>query len=73
MMNSGQFVEYLKRKLMGAMLERAQNNWAEGKATPQQILTMGALLDPEALTIGFVRRFTEYKRPALIFRNIERL
>ena len=63
----------LKRKLMGAMVERAQNSWAEGKATPQQILSMGALLDPEALTIGFVRRFTEYKRPALIFHNIERL
>jgi starch phosphorylase len=31
------------------------------------------LLNSEALTIGFVRRFTEYKRPTLVFRDIERL
>ncbi|MEW6755330.1 MAG: alpha-glucan family phosphorylase [Candidatus Latescibacterota bacterium] len=31
------------------------------------------LLDPEALTIGFARRFATYKRGNLIFRNIERL
>ncbi len=34
---------------------------------------MGSLLDAEILTIGFVRRFAEYKRPALIFSDIERL
>jgi starch phosphorylase len=34
---------------------------------------MGALLDPEALTVAFVRRFTEYKRATLVFRDIERL
>ncbi|MFH1263981.1 MAG: alpha-glucan family phosphorylase [Pseudomonadota bacterium] len=30
-------------------------------------------LNPEALTIGFGRRFVEYKRPALIFRDPDRL
>jgi len=34
---------------------------------------MGGLLHPECLTIGFVRRFAEYKRPALIFKDLERL
>jgi len=34
---------------------------------------MGVLLVPEALTIGFGRRFTEYKRSSLIFRDIERI
>ena len=65
--------QLLKRKLMGAILERAQKRWAEGEVTAQQVLAMGALLDPEVLTIGFVRRFAEYKRPALIFQDIERL
>jgi starch phosphorylase len=65
--------QLLKRKLLGAMLERTQKSWAEGKETPQQMLAAGALLDPDALTIGFVRRFTEYKRPALIFQDTERL
>ena len=36
-------------------------------------LAAGALLDPEALTIGFARRFAMYKRSDLIFRDIERI
>ena len=31
------------------------------------------VLDPEALTIGFARRFATYKRGNLIFRNLERI
>jgi len=31
------------------------------------------MLDPTALTIGFARRFTGYKRPDLVFRDIDRL
>jgi starch phosphorylase len=30
-------------------------------------------LDPDALTIGFARRFVPYKRPDLLFRNMDRL
>jgi starch phosphorylase len=63
----------LKRKLFHIILERAQLRWARGEASPQQILAMGSLLDHDALTIAFVRRFTEYKRPFLLFRDIERL
>lgn len=63
----------LRRKLIENILDYLQKRWAEGKASAQQILAMGALLDSETLTIGFVRRFTEYKRPALIFHDIERL
>ena len=63
----------LKEKLIRMILERAQQRWARDGATAEQVIAMGALLDTEALTIGFARRFTEYKRPALIFRDIERL
>jgi len=65
--------ELLKRKLKGAMLDGAQRRWSEAEVMPQQVLAMGSLLHPEVLTIGFVRRFAEYKRPALIFRDVERL
>ncbi len=65
--------QLLKRKLIGVMLERNRECAIGRECTSQQILAMGAFLDSEALTIGFVRRFTEYKRPALIFRDIERL
>ncbi|MGH2772383.1 MAG: alpha-glucan family phosphorylase [Actinomycetota bacterium] len=33
----------------------------------------GELLDPHALTVGFARRFTEYKRPTLLMSQRERL
>jgi len=35
--------------------------------------TTGRVLDPDALTLGFARRATGYKRTDLIFRDIERL
>jgi len=62
-----------KRKLMGAMVERARECSIDHECSAQQILAMGALLDPKVLTIGFVRRFAEYKRPGLIFYDVERL
>ena len=63
----------LKSKLLGLILEFAQRGWGNGELEPKQIMAMGALLHPEVLTIGFVRRFAGYKRPALIFQDIERL
>ncbi len=63
----------LKRKLVGAMVERARQCSTERVCVAGQVLAMGALLDPDALTIGFVRRFTAYKRPELIFHDVERL
>lgn len=38
-----------------------------------QIQKADQILDPRILTIGFARRFSTYKRGALIFRDIERL
>jgi starch phosphorylase len=65
--------QILKRKLMGAMVERARQCSTERVCTARQVLAMGSLLDLDVLTIGFVRRFTAYKRPELIFHDIERL
>ncbi|UKL12940.1 alpha-glucan family phosphorylase [Dissulfurimicrobium hydrothermale] len=38
-----------------------------------QIEKAEEVLDPEALTIGFARRFATYKRAALLFKDLERL
>jgi len=38
-----------------------------------QIAEFERMLDPNALTIGFARRFATYKRATLIFRDLERL
>ena len=63
----------LKRKLIGFLREHVRRRWIDGRNDPTQILTGGTLLDPEALTIGFARRFATYKRATLIFRDLERL
>ncbi len=63
----------LKRKLMAYLRERVRRRWVDGRHDPTQVLTSGTLLDPDALTIGFARRFATYKRATLIFRDIERL
>ena len=63
----------LKLKLIGTMREAARKRWIEDNVPPGQLLALGLLLNPEALTIGFVRRFAEYKRPTLIFRDVDRL
>lgn len=63
----------LKRKLMSFLREHARRRWIDGRNDPTQVLTGGTILDPEALTIGFARRFATYKRANLIFRDLERL
>ncbi len=42
-------------------------------APPSEIEKAGEVLDPEALTIGFARRFATYKRSTLILRDPDRL
>jgi starch phosphorylase len=63
----------LKTRLIQAIQDRAQQRWAQDAIPTQQVLAMGTLLDPYALTIAFTRRFAEYKRPGLILSDIERL
>lgn len=63
----------LKRKLMSFIRERARAGWMQGTLTPEQVLASGTLLDPEALTIGFARRFATYKRATLLFHSVPRL
>jgi starch phosphorylase len=63
----------LKRKLLTFVRERARDRWSADDVDPRQVLAMGTLLDPEALTIGFARRFTGYKRASLIFHDMERI
>jgi starch phosphorylase len=63
----------LKRKMVGYFQELARRRWIDGTNDPTQVMTSGTFLDPEALTIGFARRFATYKRAMLVFRDVERL
>ena len=38
-----------------------------------EVRRAGEVLDPNAFTIGFARRFATYKRATLLFRDVERL
>jgi starch phosphorylase len=63
----------LRDYLFAFIRERARHRWQEEHVSAARVVAAGTLLDPNALTIGFARRFTGYKRPELIFHNPERL
>jgi starch phosphorylase len=65
--------QLLRNDLFSFVRERARQGWAGEQASPQRVLAAGTLFDPNALTIGFARRFSSYKRPELIFHDAERL
>jgi starch phosphorylase len=65
--------QWLKDKLARAIKDRIRRRWREDSIEPIQAMAMGALVDAKVLTIGFARRFTEYKRSALILYDFERL
>jgi starch phosphorylase len=48
---------------------RFKDRWREAA----HVVGAGTLLEPEALTIGFARRFATYKRADLLFHDVERL
>ena len=63
----------LRTYLFAFIRERARQRWKEEHVTAARVVAAGTLLDPNALTIGFARRFTGYKRSELIFHNPDRL
>ena len=65
--------EALRTYLIAFMREHARQLWTQKQVTAARVVAAGTLLDPAALTIGFARRFTDYKRPELIFHDPERL
>jgi starch phosphorylase len=52
---------------------RMHRQLAQRGAAADERASVDGLLDPEALTIGFARRFTAYKRPNLLLADPERL
>jgi starch phosphorylase len=45
----------------------------ESGSSQEEIAPAGGILDPQALTLGFARRFATYKRPTLLLHDPERL
>ncbi len=67
----------VKRQIRGRLVDFVREKYAAWKreigAPQDEIDAAGKVMDPDALTIGFARRFATYKRANLIFRDIERL
>ncbi len=62
-----------RRKLIDYARQRYSQQLAVSGASPEDIAKAGQILDPEALTLVFARRFATYKRPTLLLHDPERL
>jgi len=65
--------ERMRERLVGFVRRRLRNQLRRRGANRSWIHRASEVLDPEALTIGFARRFATYKRANLILRDPERL
>ena len=67
--------EHLKRKekLLNLVKENVTNRLRANGVSYEEINEIVSKLNPNALTIGFARRFATYKRATLIFRDLERI
>lgn len=54
-------IQYVRKRFSAALVQRG--------ATVDEINAANSALDPNALTLGFARRFTEYKRPNLLLKD----
>lgn len=52
--------------------ERLERQLAAQAVGVERVEEARRVLDPDVLTIGMARRFTDYKRPALLLRDVER-
>ncbi len=62
-----------KTTLMNFIREEARRRWADHWKEAAHVVGAGTLLNPNAFTIGFGRRFATYKRANLLFSDFDRL
>ena len=63
----------LKMKLIDYIKDQFRENWLKNQGDPSRIVSVLEAINPNALIIGFGRRFATYKRAHLIFTDLERL
>ena len=62
-----------KQKLLEIVKENTTNRLRRSGYSYEEINDITSKLNPNALTIGFARRFATYKRATLIFKDLERI
>jgi len=63
----------LKSRLLEFVRRRVVEQAARRSESPEVLRKLGRVLSPDALTVGFARRFATYKRADLLLTDIERL
>jgi len=63
----------LKVKLIDYIKDQFRENWLKNQGDPSRIVSVLEAINPNALIIGFGRRFATYKRAHLLFTDLERL
>ena len=64
---------HLKNKLVEYIKGQFRENWLKNQGDPSRIVSVLEAINPNALIIGFGRRFATYKRAHLLFTDLERL
>ena len=63
----------LKNKLINYIRARFRENWLRNQGDPTMVVSLLDKINPNALLIGFARRFATYKRAHLLFSDLDRL
>ena len=63
----------LKTKLVDYIRQQFRDSWLENQGDPSRVVSLMDKINPNALLIGFGRRFATYKRAHLLFTDLERL
>ena len=63
----------LKKKLTDYIRIKFRETWLKNQGDPSRVVSLLEKINPNALIIGFCRRFATYKRAHLLFTDLDRL
>lgn len=63
----------LKKNLVDYIRKKFTETWLKNQGDPARVVSLLDRINPNALMIGFCRRFATYKRAHLLFTDIDRL
>lgn len=63
----------LKKKLTDYIRTKFRETWLKNQGDPSRVVSLLEKINPNALMIGFCRRFATYKRAHLLFTDLDRL
>ena len=63
----------LKKKLIKYIRDKFTQQWLRNQGDPAKVMSLLERINPNALMIGFCRRFATYKRAHLLFTDLDRL